>query len=332
MTDRRPVAVALPTNRPPQRFYRGGARISALRGDPPGPDFEPEDWVASTTHVFGEPGVGETSLPGGQRLRDAIAADPVGWLGVDHLRRWGLDTGLLVKLLDAGQRLPVHAHPDDRFARRHLGRAHGKTEAWYILEGGTVHLGLSEGVPADQLRRWIETQDSERMLDALNAVGVEPGDGILVPAGTLHAIGAGVLLVEVQQPEDLSILLEWRDFALDGPRDGHLGLGFDLALDAVDTRRTDAARIDALVRRAGTDPSVLPAAADAFFTVERFEVKGRIELPPGFAVLVVESGSVRTAAEIWPRGSTAVIPAAARVILEGTGVALLCRPAPAPPP
>ena len=61
---------------------------------------------------------------------------------------------------------------------------------------------------------------------------------VLVPAGRLHAIGEGVLLLELQEPEDLSILLEWGGFALDGERDGHLGLGFDLALSAVDHQRS----------------------------------------------------------------------------------------------
>ena len=126
--------IVLPSNRPADRFYRGGRRITDLRGDAPAKDHEPEDWVASTTHVFGQPGVGETVLPDGTPLRVAVEADPVGWLGEAHVAAFGADTKLLTKLLDAGQRLPVHAHPDGAFAQAHLGHAHGKAEAWVILQ------------------------------------------------------------------------------------------------------------------------------------------------------------------------------------------------------
>jgi mannose-6-phosphate isomerase len=71
-----------------------------------------------------------------------------------------------------------------------------------------------------------------------------------VPPGVLHAVGEGVL-VELQEPEDLSILLEWRGFELDGERDGHLGLGFDLAPEAVECRSRSSEEIRQLVRPAG---------------------------------------------------------------------------------
>jgi mannose-6-phosphate isomerase len=72
-----------------------------------------------------------------------------------------------------------------------------------------------------------------------------------VPPGVLHAVGEGVFLVELQEPEDLSILLEWRGFELDGERDGHLGLGFDLAPEAVECRSRSGEEIRQLVRPAG---------------------------------------------------------------------------------
>ena len=71
------------------------------------------------------------------------------------------------------------------------------------------------------------------MLDLLEPVTVHPGDGVFVPASTPHCIDADLFLVELQEPTDFSILLEWRGFDIDGRADGHLGLGFDVALDAV---------------------------------------------------------------------------------------------------
>lgn len=319
--------IVLPSNRPADRFYRGGRRITDLRGDAPAKDHEPEDWVASTTHVFGQPGVGETVLPDGTPLRAAIESDPVGWLGEAHVAAFGADTKLLTKLLDAGQRLPVHAHPDGAFARAHLGHAHGKAEAWVILQGGTVHLGLSRDVGEEELRALVDAQSTTELLGLLHPIAVEAGDAVFVPAGQLHAIGEGVLLLEVQEPEDLSILLEWDGFALDGRTDGHLGLGFDTALQAVSRAAVDPVALEALVTRATASGPVLVPAADAFFSVERLPVDGDTVLPGGYAVVLVERGAVRLGAIALERGATAVVPAGAGAIrVSGRGGLLVARP------
>jgi mannose-6-phosphate isomerase len=319
--------IVLPSNRPADRFYRGGRRITDLRGDEPAQDHEPEDWVASTTHVFGQPGVGETTLPDGVPLRVAVETDPVGWLGEAHVAAFGADTKLLTKLLDAGQRLPVHAHPDGAFARTHLGHAHGKAEAWVILQGGTVHIGLREDLGADRLRALVDGQRTAELLELLHAVDVEPGDAVFVPAGQLHAIGEGVLLLEVQEPEDLSILLEWDGFALDGPVDGHLGLGFDTALQAVSRAAVDHEALAALVTRATTAGPVLVPGADPFFSVERLPVDGDAVLHAGYAVVLVERGGVELDGLELPPGATVVVPAGAGAVrVFGSGTLLVARP------
>ncbi|BBE21400.1 mannose-6-phosphate isomerase [Arthrobacter sp. MN05-02] len=317
----------LPSNRPPERFYRGGARISAFRGEPSAAEFEPEDWIGSTTTIFGEAELGLTRLGNGTLLRNAVSTDPEYWLGREHAARWGSDVRLLVKLLDAGQRLPVHAHPDDAFAARQLGHSHGKAEAWYILQGGTVHLGLTRDVGEAELAALVEAQDVDALLGLLHQVDVAPGDVVWVPPGVLHAIGAGVLLLELQQPEDLSILLEWRDFALDGTTDGHLGLGFDVALTAVQRTAVSREALAGLVRTAPPMGSVFPPDADAFFRLERIPVEGQVPLDPGFAVLVVSDGAVSIGGRPAPRGSTWLLPAGAGgVLVDGDGEVLLARP------
>lgn len=328
------TVVILPSNRPPERFYRGGRRITDFRGDPAAGEREPEDWVGSVTTVAGQERLGLSTLPDGRMLADAIAADPVGWLGPAHVERWGGDPLLLVKMLDAGQRLPVHAHPPGEFASRYLGRRHGKAEAWYILRGGEVHVGLTRDVTASELTGLLDRGGSEQMLGLLHRVTVTPGDVVYVPPGVLHAIGEGVLLVEVQEPEDLSILLEWAGFDLDGPRDGHLGLGYPVALQAVERRGRSADERARLVRPAGLGTSVLPAESEPYFRLERALVDGRVELAPGFAVLVVTDGelTLETAEGVLalPRGTTAVAPHSAGMLrLSGRGEVLACRP-PAP--
>jgi mannose-6-phosphate isomerase len=322
--------VPLPSNCPPDRFYRGGRKITEFRGGPPGGEREPEDWVASTTTLAGEEALGLSDLPDGRSLKVAIEKQPEAWLGRAHAERFGADTRLLVKLLDAGQRLPVHAHPDVSFAAQHLHTAHGKAEAWFIVDGGEVHLGLKQDVTVDDLKPMVKSQDVEGLLALLHLVDVKPGDVVYVPPGVLHAIGEGVFLVELQEPEDLSILLEWRDFEFDGERDGHLGLGFDLALEAVECRSRSSEEIHQLVRPAGFGSSVLPEAADRYFRLERVALNGEATLDPGFAVLVVLTGGIDL--EDGPtvhliHGSTAVAPNAfGRLMCRGRGDLLVCRP------
>lgn len=325
--------VALPSNRPAARFYRGGRRITDFRGDAPAAAFEPEDWVGSVTAVNGEAPSGRTVLADGTLLVDAVAADPVAWLGAAHAASFGADPMLLVKLLDAGQRLPVHAHPDGPFAAEHLAAAHGKTEAWCILTPGEVYLGLARDLSRAELDRFVASQDTAALLDAMHRLHVGAGDVVYVPAGVLHAIGEGILLVELQEPEDLSILVEWSGFAIDGPAKGHLGLGFERALDAVEATARSADEIAALVHRAGDGSSLLPAEADPFFRLERVVLDGAAELVPGFAIVVVLGGDVvLTAAEsdapiALRAGSTVLLPhAAGTVRVDGAGALLVCRP------
>jgi mannose-6-phosphate isomerase len=319
--------LALPPNQF-HRFYRGGARIDALRGVPQGEDGRPEDWVGSTATSWGEETEGLSRLADGTVLRDAIAADPAGFLGPDHVERWGADPALLVKLLDAGQRLPVHFHPGRAFAGEHLGLGFGKTESWIILEaepGAEVHVGPRAPLDPATVRRWVDAQDPEEMLAALRPVPVTAGDAVLVPAGTLHAIGAGILLLELQEPTDLSVLLEWRPFGVDTGAE-HLGLGWDTALEAMDREPAD---VEAL-RAGGSHGSLLPPAADPYFRAER--VRAGDALAPSFAILLVVEGdgALRTGAgdELeLRRGATALVPfAAGDSTLTGDVEVIRCLP------
>jgi mannose-6-phosphate isomerase len=289
----------LPANQP-ETFYRGAGRIAEFR-NVPALDDRPEDWVGSVTSRFGLAPSGLSSLADGRVLAEAIAAEPRWWLGPDRA-----DTGILVKLLDAGQRLPLHVHPDRRFATEHLASPYGKTEAWVIVSarpGAYVHLGFDRDVPAAELAAWVDGQKTAEMLAATNRIPVAAGDAILCPAGLPHAIGDGILLVEIQEPTDFSVLLEYQDFGL---ADGHLGLGYELALSCVDRSAWDAGRLAGL--RGGEQ--LLPAAADEFFTARR--VRGGDRLAAGFGVLVVVAGEGRLLGERddrpLRRGDTLLVP------------------------
>ncbi|MGZ4650874.1 MAG: class I mannose-6-phosphate isomerase [Kineosporiaceae bacterium] len=342
----RPVPLLLPPNQF-DHFYLGGARIAALRGTDPGPSpaRRPEEWVASTTTRAGQATQGLSRLPDGTLLRDAVAADPMGWLGSAHVDRYGADgVELLVKLLDAGERLPVHLHPTRAFSRRHLGLAHGKTEAWIVVDadpGAVVGLGLRTPVTRAELADLVRTRRGDSLVEALHTRVVRAGDGVLVPAGTPHVIGAGVFVIEVQEPTDLSILLEWEGFAVDGDRDGHLGLGWDTALDAVDLTvwsPSDVGRLVVSAPAAGGDAllSALPPEAVPYFRAHHVDAgAGLVDVPAGLAVLVVLGGG----GELVPleggplglrRGDIALVPwSAGPWSLLGDVTGVLTRP-PAP--
>jgi mannose-6-phosphate isomerase len=334
----------------PRQFYRGGERIARFRGlPPPGSAYLPEDLVGSTTQLFGRDGAGLSVLDDGTTLLAAIAADPAGYLGPEHVAAYGADLALLVKLLDTGERLLVHFHPPRGFARAHLHSCHGKTEAWIVTEitkdsgddsSGYVYVGFREDTSPAVVRGWVAAQDAAALLGALNKIPVGPGDSCLVPAGVPHAIGAGVTVVEVQEPTDFSILLEWAGYDIDGPAQGHLGLGYDVALQALDYSGWDDRRVGGLLssRRplgpAGT-VRLLPREADEFFRVERVETApAPARFAPQVAVLVVLDGRGRLAWAdgILPmaRGTTVFVPyGAGPTRLEGDLSVLRCMP-PAP--
>jgi mannose-6-phosphate isomerase len=163
-------------------------------------------------------------------------------------------------------------------------------------------------------------------------VPVKPGDAILVPAGTLHAIGEGILLLELQEPTDLSVLLEFARFPLDEGAE-HLNLGWDAALEALD--RAPAPVEELTGRHAANGPvrPLLPEDAAPYFRAER--VRAGAELEPSFAVLVVHhgEGTLRTqhGDEVeLRRGTTLLVPhAAGRTTVNGDVQAIRCLP-PAP--
>lgn len=337
-----------PVLMPPNRlahFYRGGAGITRLRRVPAPAERSPEEWLGSVTTRHGEAATGLSRLPDGTPLRDAVAADPLAWVGPDVLPGGPGDTGLLVKLLDAGQRLPVHLHPTREFARHHLGSCYGKTEAWYVLETAgerpQVHLGWRTAVSGADLARAVAEQDASWMLERMHAVDVRPGDAVHVPAGSVHAIGAGILLVEVQEPTDLSLLVEHTGFA--APEDAFLGLAPADALAAVDRAAWDAERVAELHRhvpldsRAADPVRLLPGEADEFFRADLVAPAAEVAVPvaPGFAVVVVVRGAGRLAWEGGDGGVGAgdvlVVPhAAGSWTLAGDVTAVLCRPSAAP--
>ena len=318
-----PAPLLLGPNQPADRPYRGGAGIARFRGTPQPSPFTPEDFVASATEVHAGGGVGLTTLPDGRTLRDAVREDPIAYLGEAHVRRFGADPMLLVKLLDTAERLFVHYHPDDDFAAAHLGSPLGKTEAWIVVDvdggdTGTASLGFSRPVSETEVAHWFTGQDAADMLGAMNTVELGRGDTLLVPAGLAHAIGPGLTLVELQQPTDLSILLEYDGYNGLTIDDALLGLDLDTAIAGLDRRAVDAEQLQVLARRRGAAPleTLFPDRADAFFSAERIRIDGTTRLDPAYSVLVVLDGSGTLAFE---GGSLPLASGSTVLTMHGSG-------------
>jgi mannose-6-phosphate isomerase len=297
--------IPLPPNRI-ARFYRGGRMLGAFRGlDQPRDDGRPEDWVGSATATWSPPGSDDADRTGisavqaggvSTTVADLILEHPEPMVGTPLLDRAGPTPGVLVKLLDAGQRLPVHVHPSRAAARRLLGSAFGKTEAWLILATrsggpGTVWAGFRDGVEAADVRRLIEADVGQALLDALYVLEVTAGDVILVPGGTPHAIGEGIFLLELQEPTDFSVVAERQGFPID-ETDASLRLGWDLAATFFEP---GARPVRGIPEPISTNADrLLPAEADAYFRLVRQTVHRAVAPPPfqaAYAVGIVLAGS-----------------------------------------
>lgn len=231
------------------RTYLGGELLDRWQGREPAEDGEyPEQWIASvvTARNVGREqmveGLSRVRLDDGSTvtLKEAIESDPVSFLGARHVRKFGANPAVLIKLLDAGERLAIQVHPDRDYAQRQFHSPFGKTESWYVLGGRAVNgeqpyvlLGFKSGVTKEQWRRLFEEQDIAGMIDALHKVPVNEGDVFLVEGGVPHAIGAGCFMIEVQEPTDYTMRVEKKtprglplpDLAC------HQGVGFDRMMD-----------------------------------------------------------------------------------------------------
>lgn len=339
------------------RFYRGGALLEAFRGvHDPADDFYPEDWVGSVTeaanpaaHGSADEGLSAVTV-GGQvaLIRDLVRESAVDVAGRDVVQRYGSTTGVLVKLLDASQRLPVHCHPTREFARRILGSPFGKAEAWIVLatrqvpgaEPPNVRLGFRREMSRDELSAIIAGQDRTALLENLVTIPVKAGDAVMVTPGLPHAIGAGVFVLEVQEPTDFSVLAEWDGYPID-PEDAHLGRGWETMLDCFDRRAMTGDRLTELtappspiVERPGMTMRLpLGPASDPFFGALACEIRGTADWPlPGvFAVGVVTGGRGRIRnrhgdLDLASGDTFTLFAAAPPTVLEGSLDMIACTP------
>jgi len=298
----------------------GGRNLERILGKPLPPDVAiGESWEVSehgedVSRVCEGPFAGRDL----RELRDAFGEALVGILG---LRTASDRFPLLIKFIDAQDRLSVQVHPDDAYALGHEGDL-GKTEAWYVVwakPGAKLVSGFSGETGLEEVRQAVE---EERLEDLLAWVPVSEGDVIFLPSGTLHALGEGIVVYEVQESSDVTYrLYDW-------------GRGRELhverALDVLTYKPTELPKTRGLsVEEAGGYRTFLVACR--YFALERLEVfsemagecDGRsfhaISVVEGEGILIYGEGSLKFA-----KGETFLLPAdLGPYRLEGRFVSLL---------
>jgi hypothetical protein len=249
----RPIALRDDNFTPTSRTPWGGTRISQRYKRLEHTVVIGESWELSVEPDF------PSITRDGEALRDVLTRDPAGYLGRESSRG---STALLVKLLDAADELSVQIHPDDGYAGLAPGES-GKPECWYVTErdpGAGVYLGLREGVTEAAMREALAAGGDVSALLAF--VPVEVGDFLLIDAGTAHAIGRGLTLVEPQRvvPGRRGVTYRYWDWNRRYDRDGHLDpagaprplhVAHALAVTRWDAPRGDAFLAVARVRAGG---------------------------------------------------------------------------------
>lgn len=198
-------------------YLWGGNRLKTLFHIESDLDVTAEAWVLST-HKNGTCTVQNGTLAG-KELQDA-------------LKTWGQTApDILVKLIDARDRLSLQVHPDDHYAGIHH-QSKGKTEMWYVLDAqpdAKLICGFEHSMTRDEFAAHIQNGTADK---AVAHFPVKAGDVFFIPAGTVHAIGAGILIAEVQQNSDVTYRVwDWGRVGTDGkPRELHVERALDVSV------------------------------------------------------------------------------------------------------
>jgi mannose-6-phosphate isomerase len=302
-----------------KRIRWGGRKLGMMFGKPIGPEADyAESWEVAD-HAEGVSIVEQGTLSG-RTLNSLVNDYPRELLGATTaVARFPL----LIKLLDANDWLSLQVHPNDLLAREYSQTDAGKTEAWVVISaeaGSTICAGLKPGVTRAELQRALITEELQPLL---NCIPVAAGDCVFVPAGTIHALGPGILIAEVQQQSNLTFRLhDWGRVGADGkPRQIHV----EESLHCTDFSRGPVFPVVPLPL-----PEVSPESEQLvrcpYFAIRRHQVHHQLGLKStgGFRVLMCLTGRGFLGSEFGllnlQPGATVLLPASlAEVSLETTG-------------
>ena len=301
----------------------GGTKLKDVLGKPIESEITGESWELST--VKGDISVIANGSLEGKSLQGLIESNGEELLGKSVVERFGKEFPILIKFIDAKQDLSIQLHPNDELAKeRH--NSFGKTEMWYIMDAdpkAELIVGFNKDVTKEE---YAESIDNDTLLDLLNYEQVKEGDTFFINTGKIHAIGAGVMLAEIQQTSDVT----YRVFDFNRKdKEGNLReLHTELALDAVDYEKKDDFKVTY-----NHDTNKVNEMVDCpYFKTNFIELTENIELDTtkrdsftifmcvgGEAIIKTSEGEVSI-----KKGETALLPAITKKIwLQSSGAKLL---------
>jgi len=221
-----------------EKIWGGSALVSRFNKKPTGSLHIGESWELSG--VEENQSIITNGFLAGNDIEELIEVYMGDITGYAVFEKFGSEFPLLIKFIEAREDLSIQVHPDNALAKeRH--QAYGKTEMWYILESeknSKIYTGFKDGVTKEMYK---ESVINKNLSDLLNVENPEAGDTFFIPAGRIHAIGAGTVLVEIQQTSDITYrIFDWnRKSSGNETRELHT----DLALDAIDFTTTGKNKI-----------------------------------------------------------------------------------------
>ncbi len=261
----------------------------------------------------------------GKTLNELLITYQEKLMGNKIYQQFGAEFPLLIKYIDAKTALSVQLHPNDELAKKRHN-SFGKTEMWYIMQGdkdANINVGFTHSISKEE---YLNHLNQNSLTDILNFEKVEKGDSVFINTGKVHAIGAGVVLAEIQQTSDITYrIYDWDRVDDEGnARELHT----DLALDAIDFEKKDDYQLlyDKKINQSNQ------LASCAYFTTNFIPVEGEITKDysgvDSFVIFMCVEGSATITvdgnAEHIKMGETVLIPAENKqVIIQSEGCELL---------
>lgn len=298
----------------------GGTKLKTVLNKPITSDITGESWELST--VEGDVSVISNGYLAGKLLTEIINDSPNEILGTKVYSCFGKQFPLLFKFLDAREDLSIQVHPNDELAKnRH--NSFGKTEMWYIMqadENARIIVGFKEKSNADE---YIKALENKSVLSILNDVKAKSGDVFFLETGTVHAIGAGLVVAEIQQTSDITYRIY--DFDRLDTQGNTRELHVDLALEAINYNKTETQKTYTTIENTSNE-----VVNCNYFTTNFIPLDGVIPVNKNgnsFTVYMCVEGNFEIDANEtsyhYKKGDTVLIPAAVtQYELSGKGSVL----------
>lgn len=285
----------------------GGTKLQSELGKTLTSATSGESWELSA--VKGDVSVVKNGALAGKPLTDLLSEFPEAILGTDVHKKFGTEFPLLFKFIDAHEDLSIQVHPNDELAKKRHD-SFGKTEMWYVMQadpGARIIVGFKKKSSAEEYVRHLEDKS---LLEILDQIEAQAGDVFFLETGTIHAIGAGILVAEIQQTSDITYrIYDWDRVDANGnSRELHVGLALDaMNYDVVNTKK-DYER---------TTNSANLVVDCPYFTTNFIPLDGSISLHKNgnsFNVYMCTEGEFSIQADgetyTYKKGDTVLVPAA----------------------